>query len=114
MPKFETADLVWPGVAGLLMIQIIISGLIFFVYPFLAWIFFGEGGNSILYTETNVVIWIVLPILLQSLLNGYRIYKAKVNRRPKTIKAYAGLQVGLLLIYSILVILWSRKYSFHM
>jgi hypothetical protein len=106
-------NLYWPKAIGVLLIQVVIGLFVFWAYLMFTWIIFGEGADSLLYTEGNKYVWIASPIILPTLLNSYRMYNGMRNKNIKTFNTYVFIEVTLFLIYLAFEIWWGKTKGFH-
>lgn len=97
----------------LVIVQMLAAFLIFIIYPFFVWIFFGEVGNSFLYTDANKVLWVVLPVVSPSILNLWRIRQSAANKNRQKATTYIIIQLILLVLYITFVVWWAINKGLH-
>ncbi|MEO6979971.1 MAG: hypothetical protein ABI113_16400 [Mucilaginibacter sp.] len=97
----------WLKILMLVIVQTLTAFLIFIIYPFFVWMFFGEGGDSFLYTGANKVVWVVLPGAFPTLLNLWRIKQSAANKNKQNLATYIIIQLILLALYTAFVVWWA-------
>jgi hypothetical protein len=82
----------WFKIFALAVLQCIVGFLVSILYLSLIWIFFGEGGDSFLYTSGNKIICTILPAVGATILNGYRISQGMQKADKRKIQTYIAIQ----------------------
>jgi hypothetical protein len=90
------------------VLEALFGFMIVIIYPIFAWVFFGEGADSMLYTVWNTILWVLMPVLFQTLFNINRFVKAKRNNDIEKLNVYCLAQIALIVIYAPLM---TWKYS---
>jgi hypothetical protein len=103
----------WLKILMLVIVQMLTAFLVFNIYPFFVWIFFGEGGNSFLYTDANKIVWVILPVAFPSLLNLWRIKQSATNKNRQKVTTYIIIQLILLALYTAFVVWWAINKGLH-
>jgi len=97
----------------LVIVQSLIVFFIFRLYPLFSMLFFGEGANSFLYTNSNAALWVITPIMSPSLLNLFRITESTANKNKQKTTAYIIIELILLVLYTAFVVWWALNKRFH-
>ena len=82
----------WLKILTLTLIQCVVAFLVFIFYLFFTWVFFGEGGNSLLYTLSNKIVWALSPAVGATILNVYRIFQGIKTEDKIKIQTYKNIQ----------------------
>jgi len=86
--------------------QLLLAALMLFVfYPIFSWLILGEGGDSLLYTNANIVVWILLPLLIPSIYNIVQIKHGLKNNNTEKVKIFRFSQLNLVILYVPCIIL---------
>ena len=92
--------------------QALIVFVVFSLYPLFSMLFFGEGGNSYLYSSGNVVLWIIMPISGPTIFNLSRINRGVTDKLKEKIRAYTVIELILLVLYAVFLFWWSINARF--
>jgi hypothetical protein len=85
----------------------------FTFYLFFTWIFFGEGGDSLLYTKSNEIVWAISPAIGAAILNGYRVSQGLKMQNKEKVQTYIIIQLLFFLAYVIFTILKFSHHGYH-
>ena len=81
---------------GLLLIELAYFSFIFLGYAIFSMLFFGEGGNSFMYSKANGAIFLILLIFSPSVFN---IYFYRKSRKTEKQDNFLIVQVALLVVF---------------
>jgi len=114
MFNFESGKLSWLKAIFILLIEVAVGYFIFGSYPLVSMLFLGEGGDSLLYSNGNEIIWAVSPIILGTIINSIKIYNGLRAKAKNTVRYYIIIQSVLLIIYAVFIIIYRGKTNgFH-
>lgn len=96
----------WIKISIVVFFQLLLAALMLFVfYPLFSWLILGEGGDSLLYTNGNKVVWILLPLLIPSIYNIVQIKHGQKNNNMEKVKIFRFSQIILMILYVPCIIL---------
>jgi hypothetical protein len=106
------ATSLWIKVFIILAIESVLVFFIFDAYPGFSMLFLGEGANSALYSNGNVVAWVFIPILIPSVFNLNNIL-VSLGSNQRKLDTFKFVQIILMILYVIFIIWWGKTKSFH-
>ncbi len=114
MFNFESGKLAWLKAIFILLIEVAVGYFIFASYPLVSMLFLGEGGDSLLYSNVNEIIWALSPIIIGTIINSFKISKGLKANAKNTVRYYITIQSALLILYIVFItIYWERTNGFH-
>ena len=75
--------------------------------------FFGEGGDSLLYTSSNETIWALSPAIGATILNAHRITQGLNTANKEKAQTYIIIQLLFLFAYVIFTIIKLSHHGYH-
>ncbi|TSJ40330.1 hypothetical protein FO440_11260 [Mucilaginibacter corticis] len=107
----STKSKFWIKVLIRLTAQLIIGFLIFDMYPVMSMLFLGEGGDSLLYSKGNSVVWALSPIVIPFLWNVQEIFGA--DDIPTKKRMYQIVGIAFFIIYLVFISSWGILRGFR-
>ncbi len=95
----------WRKILTLTVIQCLGGYFVFMFYLFFTWMFFGEGGDSALYTLDNRIVWALSPALGATGINVYRIVQGVKLADKAKVKTYIIIQSLFFSVYLIFTVI---------
>ncbi len=103
----------WLKILAFVVLQTLAMLAVFYSYPAISMLFWGEGGDSLLYSDGNAVAWAVIPFVLPQSLNFYRIRSARKNSDSIKAKVYITISAITFIIYLAFIIQWAISNDFR-
>ena len=94
-----------------LIVELVIGLAIFFAYPILSMLFFGEGSDSLLYSDFNSFLWFFCPYLIL-LFNISRFLSSKRNENTLRQTTYLLISSLYVIFITGFLIYWGFRYNF--
>jgi len=113
MAIFKESLNFWSKVVIVSIIQIGLGFIIFDLYPVLSMLLLGEGGDSLLYSKGNSIMWALSPIILPFIFNSNQILNGLGDKTATTIKMYKIIGVVVFIVYLIFIIWQAKTRGFH-
>jgi hypothetical protein len=103
----------WVKVLIISIFQLAIGLVVFDMYPVISMLFLGEGGDSLLYSNGNAIMWALSPIVLPGIFNLHQILNGLGKKTAATIRMYKVVGLMVFVIYLVFIIWWSQTHRFH-
>jgi len=104
-------NLIWLIIA--IILELLLGLIIFYSYPVISMLFFGEGAKSFMYSNFNGILWATSPILIL-LFNVYMIFNSKRLMKEKIINNYKIISVIYSISYGLFILYWFINKEFSM
>ena len=104
-------NLIWLIIA--IILELLLGLIIFYSYPVISMLFFGEGAKSFMYSNFNGILWATSPILIL-LFNVYMIFNSKRLMKEKIINNYKIISVIYSISYGLFILFWFINKGFSM
>jgi len=102
-------NLIWLIIA--IILELLLGFIIFYSYPVISMLFFGEGAKSFMYSNFNGILWATSPILIL-LFNVYLIFNSKRFLKEKIINNYKIISVVYSISYGLFILYWFINKGF--
>ena len=103
-------NLIWLIIA--IILELLLGLIIFYSYPVISMLFFGEGAKSFMYSNFNGILWATSPILIL-LFNVYMIFNSKRLMKEKIINNYKIISVIYSISYGLFILYWFINKGFR-
>ena len=103
-------NLIWLIIA--IILELLLGLIIFYSYPVISMLFFGEGAKSFMYSNFNGILWATSPILIL-LFNVYMIFNSKRLMKEKIINNYKIISVVYSISYGLFILYWFINKGFR-
>jgi len=103
-------NLIWLIIA--IILELLLGLIIFYSYPVISMLFFGEGAKSLMYSNFNAILWATSPILIL-LFNVYMIFNSKRLMKEKIINNYKIISVVYSISYGLFILYWFINKGFR-
>jgi len=103
-------NLIWLIIA--IILELLLGFIIFYSYPVISMLFFGEGAKSFMYSNFNGILWATSPILIL-LFNVYMIFNSKRLMKEKIINNYKIISVVYSISYGLFILYWFINKGFR-
>ena len=94
----------WYKILAIVVIQCLVGYCVFIAYLLFSWMFLGEGGDSLLYTPSNKIVWALSPVIGATILNSHRISKGLNANDQNKVQTYSMIQLLFFIAYLIFTI----------
>ncbi|MBA4196495.1 MAG: hypothetical protein C0459_02970 [Chitinophaga sp.] len=100
----------WLRFFVILVVELFLGMQIFYLYPVVSMLFFGEGSDSFLYSDTNAYLWLLSPSIF-GVINFIIWIKTKTSRQSIA-NTYRLLFWVFMIVYSCFMIYWKIFHRF--
>ena len=103
-------NLIWLIIV--IILELLLGLIIFYSYPVISMLFFGEGAKSFLFSNFNGILWATSPILIL-LFNVYMIFNSKRLMKEKIINNYKIISVVYSISFGFFILYWFINKGFR-